>query len=61
MTSISSKIESFIRSKYESKRWAMDGPLPEDPKVLESIVPQAQTVKLIMLFLMVANFCAVTS
>jgi hypothetical protein len=22
-------MESFIRSKYESKRWAMDGPVPE--------------------------------
>lgn len=30
-----SKIESFIRSKYESKRWAMDGPPPSDPSVLE--------------------------
>jgi len=29
------KIESFIRSKYESRRWAMDGP-PPDPSVLES-------------------------
>lgn len=24
-----SKMESFIRSKYESKRWAMEGPVPE--------------------------------
>ena len=30
-----SKIESFIRSKYESRRWAMEGPLPADPAVLE--------------------------
>lgn len=30
-----SKIESFIRSKYESKRWAMDGPPPSDPSTLE--------------------------
>ncbi|KAK1926963.1 hypothetical protein DB88DRAFT_476226 [Papiliotrema laurentii] len=30
------KIESFIRSKYESKRWAMDGPPPSDPSVLET-------------------------
>ncbi|WWC71710.1 uncharacterized protein I206_105668 [Kwoniella pini CBS 10737] len=30
------KIESFIRSKYESKRWAMDGPQPRDPSVLEN-------------------------
>ncbi|KAI9453944.1 hypothetical protein HD554DRAFT_2152287 [Boletus coccyginus] len=29
------KMESFIRSKYESRRWAMDGPLPSDPSVLE--------------------------
>ena len=30
-----SKMESFIRSKYESKRWAMDGSPPQDPSVLE--------------------------
>ncbi|KAF9448832.1 ArfGap-domain-containing protein [Macrolepiota fuliginosa MF-IS2] len=30
------KMESFIRSKYESRRWAMDGPPPPDPSVLES-------------------------
>ncbi|KIJ60566.1 hypothetical protein HYDPIDRAFT_183588 [Hydnomerulius pinastri MD-312] len=29
------KMESFIRSKYESRRWAMDGPPPSDPSVLE--------------------------
>lgn len=29
------KIESFIRSKYESKRWAMEGPIPE-PETLDS-------------------------
>lgn len=29
------KIESFIRSKYESRRWASDGPLPSDPAALE--------------------------
>ncbi|BGP00041.1 ADP-ribosylation factor GTPase-activating protein effector protein 2 [Rhodotorula toruloides] len=28
------KIESFIRSKYESKRWAMEGPVP-DPETLD--------------------------
>ena len=33
---LSSKIESFIRSKYESRRWALDGPPPEDPSVLDS-------------------------
>ena len=30
------KIESFIRSKYELRKWAMDGPVPDDPSVLES-------------------------
>ncbi|EPQ61165.1 ArfGap-domain-containing protein [Gloeophyllum trabeum ATCC 11539] len=30
------KIESFIRSKYETRRWAMDGPLPADPSVLDN-------------------------
>jgi hypothetical protein len=30
-----SKIESFIRSKYESRRWAVSGPQPTDPSVLE--------------------------
>lgn len=29
-------MESFIRSKYESRRWAMDGPPPHDPAVLGS-------------------------
>ena len=29
------KMDSFIRSKYESRRWAMEGPPPEDPSVLE--------------------------
>ena len=28
-----SKIENFIRTKYESKRWVMDGPMP-DPLTL---------------------------
>jgi len=32
------KIESFIRSKYESRRWALDGPPPTDPSVLDSRV-----------------------
>jgi len=31
----SSKMESFVRSKYESRRWALDGPLPIDPSILE--------------------------
>ncbi|KIK94685.1 hypothetical protein PAXRUDRAFT_431741 [Paxillus rubicundulus Ve08.2h10] len=30
------KMESFVRSKYESRRWAMDGPPPSDPSVLDS-------------------------
>lgn len=28
------KIENFIRTKYESKRWVMDGPVP-DPSTLD--------------------------
>ncbi|KAF9647176.1 Arf GTPase activating protein, partial [Thelephora ganbajun] len=30
------KMESFIRSKYETKRWAMEGDPPEDPSVLDT-------------------------
>ncbi|KAG5339736.1 hypothetical protein C0989_003924 [Termitomyces sp. Mn162] len=33
-----SKMESFIRSKYESKRWAMEGPPPLNPSDLENSV-----------------------
>lgn len=29
-------MESFIRSKYETRRWAMEGPPPNDPSVLDS-------------------------
>ncbi|KAN0064664.1 ARF GAP with effector function(s) [Thecaphora frezii] len=29
------KVESFIRSKYESRRWAKDGPPPQDPATLD--------------------------
>ncbi len=29
-----SKIENFIRTKYESKRWVMDGGMP-DPSTLD--------------------------
>ncbi|KAM6497816.1 putative GTPase activating protein for Arf domain containing protein [Amanita muscaria] len=36
------KMESFIRSKYESRRWAMEGPLPQDPSVLEQTGQDAQ-------------------
>jgi stromal membrane-associated protein len=28
-----SKIENFIRTKYDSKRWTMEGPVP-DPSTL---------------------------
>ncbi|KAI0317913.1 hypothetical protein OF83DRAFT_1118931 [Amylostereum chailletii] len=35
------KMESFIRSKYESRRWAMDGPPPADPSVLEGAAAPA--------------------
>ncbi|KAG8970454.1 hypothetical protein FRC03_008651 [Tulasnella sp. 419] len=34
------KIESFIRSKYESRRWALDGPPPSDPSVLDQGVQE---------------------
>ncbi|CAL1697028.1 unnamed protein product [Somion occarium] len=29
------KMDSFIRSKYDSKRWAKDGPPPSDPSTLD--------------------------
>lgn len=29
------KIENFIRTKYDSKRWTMDGPMP-DPATLDA-------------------------
>lgn len=29
-------MESFVRSKYESRRWALDGPPPTDPSVLDN-------------------------
>ncbi|KAL5535047.1 AGE2 [Sanghuangporus sanghuang] len=31
------KLDSFIRSKYESRRWARGGPPPPDPSILEDI------------------------
>ncbi|GAA5973854.1 hypothetical protein JCM11641_003194 [Rhodosporidiobolus odoratus] len=34
------KMESFIRSKYETKRWAMEGPVPE-PETLDSDAEEA--------------------
>ena len=44
MTGVYSKMDSFIRSKYESKRWAREGPVPSDPSVLDtgSSAPAAQ-------------------
>ena len=30
-----SKIENFIRTKYESKRWVLEGPIP-DPSTLDT-------------------------
>ncbi|EIW65168.1 ArfGap-domain-containing protein [Trametes versicolor FP-101664 SS1] len=33
------KMDSYIRSKYESRRWAREGPAPEDPAVLENDAP----------------------
>ena len=32
-------MESFIRSKYESRRWALDGAPPVDPSVLDNGTP----------------------
>jgi len=29
-------MESFIRSKYESRRWALEGPPPSDPSILDN-------------------------
>lgn len=29
-------MESFIRSKYESRRWALEGPPPTDPSILDN-------------------------
>jgi stromal membrane-associated protein len=41
LTLKNSKIESFIRSKYESRRWALDGTPPIDPSVLDNGAPSA--------------------
>ncbi|WFD18531.1 ARF GAP with effector function(s) [Malassezia caprae] len=38
------KVESFIRSKYESRRWAMDIPIPQDPSVLDQGASSAPTI-----------------
>ena len=32
-------MESYIRSKYDSKRWAREGPPPQDPAVLDGDAP----------------------
>ncbi|KAG1741786.1 uncharacterized protein EDB91DRAFT_1052219 [Suillus paluster] len=37
------KMDSFIRSKYESRRWALDGPPPSDPSVLDGETPNGHT------------------
>ena len=37
------KVESFIRSKYELRRWARQTPIPEDPSVLDTDTAQAPT------------------
>lgn len=37
-----SKMDSFIRSKYESRRWAREGPAPSDPSTLEDGSGQTQ-------------------
>lgn len=34
MEFVNRKIENFIRTKYESKRWIMDGSMP-DPSTLD--------------------------
>ncbi|KAG8802168.1 hypothetical protein FRC16_010272 [Serendipita sp. 398] len=38
------KMDSFIRSKYETKRWALEGPPPSDPSVLEGSSDHAKPV-----------------
>ena len=35
-------MDSFIRSKYESRRWARDGPPPSDPSILEEGATEEQ-------------------
>ncbi|KAF8639402.1 hypothetical protein AX17_001527 [Amanita inopinata Kibby_2008] len=39
------KMESFVRSKYETRRWAMEGPPPTDPSVLEQAAPPSNTTQ----------------
>jgi stromal membrane-associated protein len=38
-------MESFIRSKYESRRWAKEGPPPSDPSTLDQGEQQAPIVQ----------------
>ena len=38
-------MESFIRSKYETRRWALEGKPPEDPSVLDTDDPQTAQVQ----------------
>ncbi|KAI1790493.1 ArfGap-domain-containing protein [Ganoderma leucocontextum] len=33
------KMDSYIRSKYETRRWAREGPPPQDPAVLDGDAP----------------------
>ncbi|KAF7978976.1 hypothetical protein HWV62_44227 [Athelia sp. TMB] len=36
------KMESFIRSKYETRRWAQEGPPPADPSILDDSAPVSE-------------------
>lgn len=47
------KIENFIRTKYESKRWVMDGPMP-DPASLD-VEGDDDVVSLIVLLSYIAR------
>lgn len=38
-----SKMDSYIRSKYETRRWAREGPPPQDPSVLDGEGPPPAT------------------
>jgi len=38
------KLESFVRSKYDSRRWALEGPPPGDPSVLDSLPASSEPV-----------------
>ncbi|KAI0762472.1 hypothetical protein C8Q74DRAFT_1220433 [Fomes fomentarius] len=37
------KMDSYIRSKYETRRWAREGPPPQDPSVLDGEGPPPAT------------------